>query len=249
MRLLVAALLCGPLLLSSPASGDPTFPYRTVVAADDVYVRSGPGQNYYPTDKLKRGAEVEVYRHDPGGWCAIRPVDGSFTWVSSRFLKPTEDNLAVVTEEGVQARVGSQFSDIRDVVQVRLQKGEVVELLDRPPRAGAGRKRLGARSPRPRASSAGFRPSISMPIIPATACASAVGPTRAAPARATKVAAAVAPDDSTGAGDSGRGDGGDGSRAERGGRRFAPREIDAVAVALGRGVPSGVGSHRIGAFA
>ena len=111
--------------------GSKTFPYKTSVAADDVYVRSGPGQNYYPTDKLKRGQEVEVYRHDPGGWCAIRPVDGSFTWVSGRFLKPTEDNLAVVTEDGVSARVGSRFSDIREVVQVRLQKGEVVEILER----------------------------------------------------------------------------------------------------------------------
>jgi hypothetical protein len=104
---------------------------------DDVYVRSGPGQNYYPTDKLKRGQEVEVYRHDPGGWCAIRPVDGSFTWVSGRYLKPTDDNLAVVTEDGVSTRVGSRFSTIREVVQVRLQKGEVVAILEPPPR-GAG---------------------------------------------------------------------------------------------------------------
>ncbi len=138
MRPLVAVLLCCQVLLSSAAKGDQSFPYKTLVVTDDVYVRSGPGQNYYPTDKLKRGQEVEVYRHDPGGWCAIRPVDGSFTWVSSRYLKPTEDHLAVVTDDGVSARVGSRFSDVRDVVQVRLQKGEVVELLDPPPR-GQGR--------------------------------------------------------------------------------------------------------------
>ena len=138
MRLLVAVLLGSYVLLASPASGETTFPYQTTVVSDDVYVRSGPGQNYYPTDKLKRGQEVEVYRHDPGGWCAIRPVDGSFTWVSGRFLKPTEDHLAVVTEEGVSARVGSRFSDIRDVVQVRLQKGEVVEILEGPAQSSRG---------------------------------------------------------------------------------------------------------------
>ncbi|MEN6558165.1 MAG: SH3 domain-containing protein [Thermoguttaceae bacterium] len=114
--------------------GDPTFPYKAGIVADDVYVRSGPGQSYYPTDKLRRGQQVEVYRHDPGGWCAIRPIDGSFTWVSGRFLKPTENNLAVVTEDNVSARVGSRFSDVRDVVQVRLRKGEVVELLNPPSR-------------------------------------------------------------------------------------------------------------------
>ncbi len=137
MRLLVTLLLCSQAVLSSPVNGEQSFPYKAYVAVDDVYVRSGPGQNYYPTDKLKRGQEVEVYRHDPGGWCAIRPVDGSFTWVAGRYLKPTDHHLAVVTEDGVSARVGSRFSNIREVVQVRLQKGEVVEVLDPPPR-GAG---------------------------------------------------------------------------------------------------------------
>ena len=70
MRLLVAVILCSHVLLASPVSGEHNFPYKISVAADDVYVRSGPGQNYYPTDKLRRGQEVEVYRHDPGGWCA-----------------------------------------------------------------------------------------------------------------------------------------------------------------------------------
>jgi hypothetical protein len=137
MRLLIAVVLGGHiLLLCSPVHGEQTFPYKAYVGVDDVYVRSGPGQNYYPTDKLKRGQEVDVYRHDPGGWCAIRPVDGSFTWVAGRYLKPTSAHLAVVTEDGVSARVGSRFSNIREVVQVRLQKGEVVEIIEAPPAAG-----------------------------------------------------------------------------------------------------------------
>ena len=130
--------LCCSALMSSTASGGTTFPYKASATSDDVYVRSGPGQNYYATDKLKRGQEVEVYRHDPGGWCAIRPIEGSFTWVSGRFLKPTKHNLAVVTEEGVAARVGSRFGETRDVVQVRLRKGEVVEVLESPSGDGRG---------------------------------------------------------------------------------------------------------------
>ena len=108
-----------------------TLPYKAYVTADDVYVRSGPGQSYYPTEKLKAGQEVEVYRHDPGGWRAIRPPEGSFSWVSGRFLKPGVDNLAVVTEDRVAARVGSRFSDCRNVVQVRLHQAEVVEVLEK----------------------------------------------------------------------------------------------------------------------
>ena len=133
MRTLAFMFLCCSALLPSAAAGQPAFPYKASAVSDNVYVRSGPGQSYYATDKLKRGQQVEVYRHDPGGWCAIRPVDGSFTWVSGRFLKPTKRNLAIVTEEGVAARVGSRFSDTRDVIQVRLHKGEVVEILESPP--------------------------------------------------------------------------------------------------------------------
>ena len=130
MRPLAAMILGCFLLLPSTAAADLAFPYKATVASDDVFVRSGPGQNYYATDKLKHGQEVEVYRHDPGGWCAIRPVDGSFTWVSSHFLKPMKNHLAVVTEDGVSARVGSRFGNPRDVIQVRLHKGEVVEVIE-----------------------------------------------------------------------------------------------------------------------
>jgi hypothetical protein len=108
---------------------EPQFPYVAYVTADDVYVRSGPGQNYYPTEKLSAGAEVEVFRHDPGGWYAIRPPEGSFSWVSTRYLSAGDDNLAVVNGENVAARVGSRFSDIKDIIQVRLHKAEVVEVL------------------------------------------------------------------------------------------------------------------------
>ncbi len=110
-------------------AAEQTFPYKAHISADDVYVRSGPGRNYYPTDKLRSGEPVEVYRHDPGGWCVIRPPKGSFTWVSSRLVRRGGDGLAEITGKEVAARVGSRFSDIRDVIQVRLKEGETVEPL------------------------------------------------------------------------------------------------------------------------
>jgi SH3-like domain-containing protein len=105
------------------------FPYQAHVQADDVYVRSGPGRGYYPTDKLHKGDAVEVYRHDPGGWYAIRPPEGSFSWVSSRYLEVAGDGLGIITGEDVVARVGSSFSDIRDVIQVRLKPKERVAIV------------------------------------------------------------------------------------------------------------------------
>jgi hypothetical protein len=127
-RPLLRAIL---LLLLLAAGAEATeFPYVAYISSDDVYIRSGPGKNYYPTAKMRRGEPVEVYRHDPGGWYAIRPPVQSFSWVSARQLDVLDDGLAAVNTERAVARVGSLFSEVRDVIQVRLNKGERVELVD-----------------------------------------------------------------------------------------------------------------------
>ena len=245
MRLLVAVLLCSHVLLASPASGDQTFPYKTCVAADEVYVRSGPGQNYYPTDKLRRGQEVEVYRHDPGGWCAIRPVDGSFSWVSGRFLKPTDHNLAVVTEEGVSARVGSRFSDIREVVQVRLRKGEVVEILEGPPQGGRGSQgwfKIAPPSGEFRWVSAKYldasypRDGLRKAPPPERICT--LGTIATTMTRRRMRPRRVGADHPRGRD----------ARLGSAGRRIVPRQAGQAAIAHGRGISSGVGADRLGAF-
>ncbi|MGD9128158.1 MAG: hypothetical protein PVH19_12345 [Planctomycetia bacterium] len=112
------------------AENNQAFPYTTYVLENGSYVRSGPGKAYYPTERLKAGDAVEVYRHDPGGWLAIRPTSNSFTWVRSRYLRSLGDGLAEVTGSKVAARMGSHLKNTKDVVQVRLHKGETVELLD-----------------------------------------------------------------------------------------------------------------------
>lgn len=130
MRWLVLHVVCLLSLGSVARASD--FPYAVYVNSDDVYVRSGPGKNYYPTGKLRKGQKLEVYRHDPGGWLAIRPPRESFAWVSKRHLDPDSDRLATVNSDRAVARVGSTLSDVRDVIQVRLEKGEKVELLAPP---------------------------------------------------------------------------------------------------------------------
>ncbi|MFO0899617.1 MAG: SH3 domain-containing protein [Pirellulales bacterium] len=124
--LALAACLAVPAVARAAA---PEFPYTAYVASDGVTVRSGPGSQFYPCDRLSAGAPVEVYRHDPGGWCAIRPPEGSFSWVAGRYLRLTEPGLAVVQQSRVPARVGTRFSSVRDTIQVRLDAGEAVELL------------------------------------------------------------------------------------------------------------------------
>ena len=124
------AVLVALVVAVTPSVGaGQTFPYKAYVTTNDVYVRSGPGEGYYATGKLKSGAEVEIYRHDPGGWCAIRPPAGSFSWVAARYLKPGKDGLAEVIGDRVAARVGSQINESRDTIGVRLERGETVEVL------------------------------------------------------------------------------------------------------------------------
>jgi len=106
------------------------FPYTAYISSEDVQARSGPGKNYYATSKLERGAAVEVYRHDPGGWYAIRPPEGSFSWVSAKLLEIKGDGVGVVKAERVAARVGTEMSEIRDVIQVQLDEGEEVRILE-----------------------------------------------------------------------------------------------------------------------
>ena len=106
------------------------FPYTTFVTAPDAFLRSGPGEAYYPVAKLRHGQQVEVYRHDPGGWCAVRPPNDAFSWISGEFIEPRQGNVGVVIGNRVAIRVGSEFSNTRDVIQVRLNAGDEVEILE-----------------------------------------------------------------------------------------------------------------------
>ncbi|REK27010.1 MAG: SH3 domain-containing protein [Planctomycetota bacterium] len=127
-------------LVASSARGETTFPYKALINGSDVYVRSGPGKNYYPTDKLQRGTEVEVYRHDPGGWCAIRPPLDSFSWIKGEHLRLGADSIAEVTTDKAVAYVGSRFRDVHDVHQVKLDRGELVEVVGEKRFAEAGER-------------------------------------------------------------------------------------------------------------
>ncbi len=117
------------------AEGKPQFPYRARVAVKRAAVRSGPGEDYYPVMELGSGTEVEVYRHDPGGWYAVRPPEGSYSWVAAAFVEPARDGslAAAIRGRRVVVRVGSPLVDVPDVIQLRLNSGDQVRLLDPQP--------------------------------------------------------------------------------------------------------------------
>ena len=105
-----------------------SFPYEAKVVVDEVFVRSGAGDSYYPTQKLPRETVVTVHRHDPGGWYMIDPPPGSFSWIPERYVKRVNDTEGEVAEESVIAFVGSEFGDEASVFQRRLKTGEKISI-------------------------------------------------------------------------------------------------------------------------
>ena len=109
---------------------DVSFPYQAIVLNDSAPVHSGPGAVHYATDKLQQGATVEVYRHDPGGWCAVRPTKESFSLVPSAAVEIVDDQVGEVIESGTQAWVGTKLGAVeKPLWQVKLREGERVEIL------------------------------------------------------------------------------------------------------------------------
>jgi uncharacterized protein YgiM (DUF1202 family) len=129
VRCLSVLVVCFYALSVDSVRAEQPFPYTGYIAGKNVYVRSGPGKNYYPTDKLQQGTALEIWRHDPGGWFAVRPPKGSYSWVRAKYLRPTDqDGVFVVAADRVITRVGSKLNESRDVIQIRLERGEEVEV-------------------------------------------------------------------------------------------------------------------------
>ena len=129
-RLIATAIAFGFCFSLSADEPAPRFPYPAFIAPATAPVRSGPGETFYPVLDLKRGDAVEVWRHDPDGWCAVRPPEGAFSWIAGDFLHTVDGRLGTVVGREVNVRVGTRFSDLRDVVQVRLNEGEQVTILE-----------------------------------------------------------------------------------------------------------------------
>ena len=105
------------------------FPYEAVVVQDDALVRSGDNEDYYPTMRLRRDDLVTVHREDRGGWLAIEPPAGSFSWIRAKYVERNGADAGTVTEDGVVIFVGSAFEDEASVWQRKATTGERLTVL------------------------------------------------------------------------------------------------------------------------
>lgn len=135
-RPILAAALVIACRLAAAVEPPAALPVTVKVVADHAFLRCGPGDDFYPTERLMAGAEVEVWSIDDSGYCAVRPVAGSYSWVRAGDVHrepatvPGEPVAGVVITNGAVARVGSQLNDLRHVTQVALEAGERVRIIE-----------------------------------------------------------------------------------------------------------------------
>ena len=107
-----------------------SFPYQAFVLSDNATVHSGPASVHYTTDKLPTDTIVEVYRHDPGGWCAIKPPAGAFSLIPEKAIERIDDKIGRVTEDGTKAWVGTRTGTVeKPLWQIKLRNEEQVAIL------------------------------------------------------------------------------------------------------------------------
>ncbi len=114
------------------ASQGDTDSYVADVVGNDVYIRSGPGTNFYHCGKLYKGDRVQVVTTQQG-WSCIVPPPGCFSWVAMQYVSINLDNptMGIVTGNNVGVYAGSDYvlpmhSTSKQIV---LNQGQKVKLL------------------------------------------------------------------------------------------------------------------------
>ena len=109
----------------------PSFPYVAEITGNDVYIRSGPGTNFYDCGKLYKGDRVEVVSTQ-FGWSRIVPPAGNFSWISMQYVSGSLDDptVGIVTGD-VSVYAGSDgVKPMHSTYeQLRLKRGDKVKLL------------------------------------------------------------------------------------------------------------------------
>jgi len=112
-----------------PAVENSKYQVQGVINGGPVNVRSGPGEGYYATQLLDKGASVTVVgiKFD---WLKIIPPDGSFSYVGSVFVDRSADGATgKINRNDVHIRAGSQVNASKTTVQTLLGIGDTVQIL------------------------------------------------------------------------------------------------------------------------
>ncbi|MGH7213278.1 MAG: hypothetical protein ACREIT_00645 [Tepidisphaeraceae bacterium] len=115
--------------LSQPEVENARQSFAGVVNSNAVYVRSGPGENYYPTAKLDKGAPITVVGIK-FEWLKIAPPQGSFCYVAKAYVEKFGDGTqGKATKPDLNVRAGSSLNAMKTTVQAKLNQGDTVTIV------------------------------------------------------------------------------------------------------------------------
>jgi hypothetical protein len=100
----------------------------------DARCGRGDGPTFYATNHLKPGDRVRVLKEEDGGWLAILPPSGSFSWINKKLLTSADPkaNTWFVSAEEAPVRVGSNVSPKPPtVIGLTLKRGTIVTAIAR----------------------------------------------------------------------------------------------------------------------
>jgi len=143
---LVAVLsLCGPVWAQQdanmptaaeteamPPTPATAGPFVGEITGNDVFMRSGPGTNFYQCGKLYKADRVQVVETQQG-WSCIVPPPGCFSWIAMQYVSINLANptMGIVTGDNVGVYAGSDFVEpmVSTSKQVSLKRAQTVKLL------------------------------------------------------------------------------------------------------------------------
>ena len=135
---LVAAVAAAPLLVSVPAHAQAVDVVPEVENAphsfegqvnQTTYVRSGPSDTFYPTQKVTKGTTVIVVAMK-GSWLKIQPPEGSFSYVQKAYVNKYGDGKTGKVTQALVVHAGSQVQpQMQSAVQTKLDAGQDVTIL------------------------------------------------------------------------------------------------------------------------
>jgi uncharacterized protein YgiM (DUF1202 family) len=127
--LLPAAAAFAQDAVQSPQVENSKYQFEGAVNTSAVFVRSGPGEGYYATQKLDKGATVTVVgiKFD---WLKIVPPEGSFSYVGAVFVDRSGDgSIGRINRNDVNVRCGSLLNEMKTTVQTHLNAGDEVQII------------------------------------------------------------------------------------------------------------------------
>jgi uncharacterized protein YraI len=110
----------------------PAFPFLAEITGDDVYVRSGPGTQYYNCGKAGKDEKVKVVGNK-FSWLQIVAPAGSYSWISKQYVQIDPQSKTSATVIGDAVRVYAGSDEVQPMhstsMQVKLNKGDKITIV------------------------------------------------------------------------------------------------------------------------